>query len=85
MAQDSVITDSDGVLLPATDSQRNYIRGLYKGLGYVTDDGHTDMASLEGFLQRGYHATWETLTKEEASSAIEDLKAAQELGTDIQY
>ncbi len=69
-------------LTPASDAQKNYIKGLAKNLGYTTEDGHTDMHQVETFLQGAYQTTWETLTMEEAKSAIEDLKSASEVGAE---
>lgn len=76
------IADKDGVLLPASDKQRNYMRGLYKGLGYIDEAGHTDMVSLDAFLRRDYNTTWDTLTMEEAKEVITTLKEATELGAE---
>lgn len=70
-----------GELTPASEKQRDYIRGLWKQLGYTTEDGHTNMESLEAWLRSDYQSSWETLTMEEAKRVIEDLLKAKDMAS----
>lgn len=74
------VPEETGEVKLASDAQKNYLTGLYKGLGYVGEDGHTDMTSMEAWLKMTFQTTWATLSIDEASRAINDLQSAQALG-----
>lgn len=63
----------------ATPKQRNYIKGLAKELGWITDDGDVDMDRLDGMCRQCARVdSYKWLTKEGASKVIEALKAMLE-------
>lgn len=58
----------------ASDAQKGLILGLWKEMGYETDDGHTDRASLQYFLDLAQGPDFDGLKMNQASAVIGYLK-----------
>ena len=67
---------------PATDKQRDFIVGLAKQLGMVSDNGHHDAAALDAEVrQLTGGETMGTITKAQAKLVIEEFKDRPKLVT----